>query len=458
MVTQYWTFVRIDIATGKPKVEEIALAKIFLQQGFPELTKFPVSTDISLHLWKIWRGEDYAESQRHAAQLCLRCYISHQILEASLQIFRQFSDRYGLPLEELLPCVLDDILPTTFNQTSSYISLAREILETFDPERSKLNTWTNRKVRQHRELNVLLLDYGIYLISDWAILNDTTSKQLRQVLSTSLQFTETEIQIAVLLLDRYHEVYRKARLQQRAAGSNGHCQPPTSNQLAQIVKDVPSLSANTALIQLREFAKHLREYRLQSRGGKPSSLSIDDPNTSMDSDRLSSALIDSTEVEHQEFLQTFRKELLVQLDRAIAFAIDAHLERIAPKKDRALQNFLEALCLFHCHGKAMAEIARDLSLKAQYQVSRLLKLKELRADIRREILSNLQKQVLVLAQTYADPQRLQTLDALVEVTLEEIIDKELLEEAESETQSARGHPLASLFAQRLCRYMKKFDC
>jgi hypothetical protein len=75
-----------------------------------------------------------------------------------------------------------------------------------------------------------LLEHRVYLVSDWAILNDTNSKQLQRIFSQFHHLTSREIEQATQLLESYHAVYRAQRLLQRQAGTKGQCHPPTTEQ------------------------------------------------------------------------------------------------------------------------------------------------------------------------------------------------------------------------------------
>jgi predicted RNase H-like nuclease len=100
----------------------------------------------------------------------------------------------------------------------------------------------------------------------------------------------------------------------------------------------------------------------------------------------------------------------------------------------------------------MGEIAPQIGLVAQYQVSRFLKLKEFRADIRRELLIELRNKVLALAKIYSDSTQLQNLDRQLEELLTEQI-VELIREAETEAKIPQARPIRSLYARRLCNYL-----
>lgn len=91
---------------------------------------------------------------------------------------QRYGDRYGLSLQELLAVVLDD----EGRRSPVYRPLSLEILESYDPDKSALRTWTRQLTHNHPGLNCVLLDKGIYRASDWAILNDTNAEQLERIL------------------------------------------------------------------------------------------------------------------------------------------------------------------------------------------------------------------------------------------------------------------------------------
>ncbi len=102
----------------------------------------------------------------------------------------------------------------------------------------------------------------------------------------------------------------------------------------------------------------------------------------------------------------------------------------------------------------MSKIAREVGLQAQYQVTRLLKLKHLRTNIGARMLENLCHCIMDEARAYADPMRLQTLEHEVEVALEQQI-LTVIQEAEAEAHIAKIDVKNSLFAQRLRRHLDK---
>ena len=156
--------------------------------------------------------------------------------------------------------------------------------------------------------------------------------------------------------------------------------------------------------------------------------------------------------ESSEFLKVFRQEFLASLDAALAQVINQRLNLSKQRGSDQSEQFLRAICLFHCQGKSMGEIAKELGLKAQYKVTRLLKLKEFRADVRQTLLIELRDRIRELAKIYTDSQQLQTFDQQIDQALDEQISQ-IIQEAESESHIAHNRPTTSLFSKRLCRYI-----
>ena len=462
--------VRID-AAGRRRIEEIIPAKEFFLSSFPELMAHSEVPDtlIQRQLWHWMKTASL--DMRSLAERCLKCFISRQIEQVCQQLEVQFGADHGFSCSDLLPFVLDDdgrrLTKDKGNPVETpYQSLPHDILQSFNPEQSNLATWTTRRVKHHKELNAFLLEHGVYLVSDWAILNDTSSKQLQRVFSQFHQLTLPEIQQATRLLEIYHAVYRAQRLKQRQAGIRGQCPPPTTEQLRQIGMSLSTqtsqmLSPETLMAQLQEVASRLREYRIHARGGALPTESIDTPangatGASAESISFRDFVDDRyTTDEQTEFLNSYREQFVTCLDQAITQVTEEQVTKLGRKDPQKAQKFVTALQLFHCQGKSMTEIAQLVNLQAQFQVTRLLKLKALRADIQQQLLVRLRECVFNQAKAYTNPERLQSLNHQIEEALEEQITK-VIEEAATEASTAttaRNQITSSLFAQRLCRYI-----
>lgn len=447
VASNYWRLVRLN-ATGRRKVEEIESAKAFFQAEFSVLLSQGEIDDRTiqnrlLHLLH--------ESDRAAiAETCLRCFISHKIEQICLQLEAQFGKKHGFTRCDLFSFVLDEVSPKQLK--TQYKSLATEILETFDCHKGSLNSWIARLVKHHRELNAFLLQHGVYLVSDWAILNDTNIKQLKRIFSEFHHLTPGEIEQFCLLLETYHAVYRRDRLRLRQSGGNaGQCSPPASSQIAEMIsyfhaKSGVQLQPEKVMNQLREMADKLREYRIYIRGGMAKTESL----YTVDNWSLKNNIQEEEEV---EFLTAYRTAFRNCLDESLELAIGDRLNRPSRQKNYSGEQFIFGIHLFHCEQLSMSEIAGLIGLEYQYQVSRLLKLKEFRADVRQRMLKCLHNCVLQQATAYTDPDLLPQLEQKIEVALDEQITQ-LINEAEAESSNPNRRE-QSLFTARLCHHLKK---
>lgn len=453
--SKYWQLVRLD-STGRRRIEEIAAAKVFFCEQFADQLQQVDLPDgaIQRQLMQL-RQEQSTEAER-----CLRCYISNQIVQVCLQLETQFGKQHGFTCNELLAFVLDDVGRNERSRQSNYQAFSTTVLQSFDPDRASLNTWVTQLVRRHPELNAFLLQQGVYLISDWAILNDTPPSQLQRIYLEfhSLTFDETERAMAIL--QSYHRVYRQDRLNQRQTTRTRQCLPPNPEQLQRMAEwlqqNALTVKPDRLLSQLQTMATLLRQYRIYVKGGKLPIASLDRPEIGAVVADREAPEPDETLEAKSEFLDFYRQQLLECLDETLKQVIQDRVASLKRKKTPTDQVFLTALHLFHCQGKAMGDMAAQLGFQAQYQVSRLLKLKELRADVRQRSLQRLTERVLDKAKKYADPDQLSQLEQQVGAVLEEQIDA-VIQQAEAEAVVAKNCPLTSPFARRLCHHLDTLE-
>ena len=403
-----------------------------------------------------------------------------------VQLEGQFGSKHGFTRHDLFPFVLDADTPLRRSRRSArlgYQSVTDSILKTYDPNRSSLSTWTVRLVRRNRELNRYLLECGVYLISDWAILNDTNTRQLQRILSDFHTLTETEIRDASQLLDAYHAVYRHDRLMQRQAGAVGRCAQPSTDQLQRMASHLQKLEnlneqarlshppehqpdgaerpprnePPRLLAKLQQLAERLRLYRIHARGGPSLAAESLEKNGAYRADALlaSTGQVLEEREEYGEFIDYYREQFSSCMDLAISNTIERWVTTMQRKKSQKHQQFLQALSLFHDRGMSMGDIAPLVGLKAQYQVSRLLKLKELRADIRQSLLLELRDRVKLKAERYQnDLKDLQEVDRQIEAALSEQVDDVLHEAAAEASVAQKTVPTRSLYTRRLCQYLQ----
>ena len=451
MSSAYWRLVRLD-GTGRHRVEEVAIAQAFFQEHFADQ---PDASDafIQRQLLQLMRDTSVSLAIRQLAQWCLRCFISQQTEKACVELERHFGTQHGFTRDDLFPFVLDDdfrAFPFLSDEPDStqYEPLAGEILRTVDLNQSTLSSWTNRYVRHHPELKRFLQENGVSLATDWGILNDTSPELLRTVLTNLYVLTAAEITLAYHLLQAYHQVYRNDRLKQRQLGhltGRAVCTAPSLEQLRRMacyLQDQclsPPRSPERMLSQLQTIASQIRQYRLHRSNGTLPTTSLDQAEVPEIGDRLATAEPE-IDPEEEDFLSFYHEQVLICLDQALAQVTQARFLYLQRRRPTArAQQFLTALELFHCQGQSMGEIAPQVGLNAQYQISRLLKQNEFRANVRSQLLKPLLSFVQDQAQIYIDdPTRLQELNQKIEEILAEHIDDLLLD---------------TLFSRRLCHYL-----
>lgn len=215
--SKYWKQIKIN-SSGSRQILEITEAKQFFTLNFPEYVTDSDISDINIQrkllAWVQDNSDTNLERDSLLAERCLLCFISWQIDRICQQLAANFGKNYGFTSQNLFPYVLTDDgrISSQKNQTSC-CSFAQEILQSFNPNQSNLASWATRKVKQHPELNSFLLECGVYLISDWAILNDTPAKQLEKIFSVFYNFTAFETRESIDILSSYHAIYRAQRRQ-----------------------------------------------------------------------------------------------------------------------------------------------------------------------------------------------------------------------------------------------------
>ncbi|MBD2356487.1 hypothetical protein H6G41_17960 [Tolypothrix sp. FACHB-123] len=469
---KYWTLVILDgtgvdakrLVARHRTTKELENAKSFFAATFADFPNINEVSDTAIQQRLLELSRHPESQQSLLAQRCLLCFISWQIQQACSNLARQFGDFHGFTEGDLLAYVLDD--DGSLQPSTSYQSFAREILQTFDPEKSLLSSWTSRKLKQHDELETFLLECGLYLVRDWAILNDTQPKQLPKILGEFHYLTPKEVEQAQKLLAVYHKIYRAERWQKLAEGSRVKCQPPTNQQLQQMAqlleskltpKAVSRLSPENVLRQLQNLAAKLRQYRIHVRGGFLPTESLDlnfQENYSLLEKVAapdSGNILDDID-EEEKFLKLYKQQILTCLDSALNEVTKSRINKLKKKDLTQANRFLLGLQLFHCQRLSMSAIAQQLGLGAQYKVTRLLKLKEFRADVQHKTLEKLKQAVIQLAQEYSTPERLANLDQQITAALNAEITN-LINQAEIEAVSMHHQPQMSNFSQRLCQQL-----
>jgi hypothetical protein len=462
-ISKYWEFVKLD-SSSRHQVKMVIVAQNYLQKQFPGLTGVSDNL-IQRQLWQQMRQSQGMETEdANLAEVCLRCYISQQIYQVCWDLTVKFGGNHGFSCQDLLSFVLDDDLlletpsQSCLVQSGSYESLATMVLKTFNPVKGSLGAWVKRYVKQQPELKRFLLQHGVFLVSDWALLNDTNPKELERILTEMYSLTRGEITQACELLSSYHRVYREDRIKQRVAGVTLPCQLPTNRQLEQIAEDAGSiigsmLTPDVVLRNLQQIASHLRRYRIAAQNGSVMTVSWEEAQIQQVLEQFENN--PQLDAEQVEFIQLYQTQFSASLTAAISQVIEDWIQKLLRKQQSKAQLFIRALHLFHCQGQSMSQIAPQIGLTKQYEVSRLLNLNQLHNDIRQRLLLIMRSHVSELAVRFTDSDDLESLDREIETILNEQIS-EVIQELESEIKKPiRNQPLSSLLAINICRYLKR---
>lgn len=450
--SKYWMLVRLK-ASGGYRIDELVVARTYFEQHFQLFVDSSLSdSNLQIELFQHYQAGDAK------AALCLRCLISHAIWQECRSLARQFGNYYRFSDLDLLPYVLDDDGSLTFQ--GEYRSNACKILQKFNPRLAKLETWTARLVRQNSELNQFFNEQGLWLISDWAILNDTSISRLKRVLGEVYQLTSAEIEQSALILESYRAVYLPDHI---AKGSYSRCADPTPEQCQRMAdyfqaKSNQVVSSKAVFKKLEQIAKHLRQYRLSRH--RPPTISIEKETTKK---QVEAELIANTTDEQiqereglpqtiKQFLMTYQSQFLICLDTALEKTIEARLNRF--KMESRAEQFLLALRLYYCDRLSMTKIALRIGLRAQDAVAKLLKLKELRLSVQLHMLEHLQKEVQKTAENYTTPDRLRAFKQQIEAVLAENVETLIREDA-IQSYTVRENSQMTLFTARLCAYLDR---
>ena len=103
----------------------------------------------------------------------------------------------------------------------------------------------------------------------------------------------------------------------------------------------------------------------------------------------------------------------------------------------------------------MKAIAPQVGLTTQVQVTRLMNLKRLRADVRNALLSQLRDRVQAAALAVTSAERLHEIGDHLDALLAEDADR-LIAEAESEAKIPYNRTAKSVFARQLCESVHTF--
>jgi len=317
------------------------------------------------------------ESDAPAPLLCLRCHISHP-LEAWMRVlYGRFKDNYDLDLTAIASYGLDDIgsdqlriardQPTKPFSHSALADLppgmvspfSAEVLRTYDSSRCGLPHWARQKIQCHNELKAYLRQQGLLLISDWALLADTSPKRIRDSWQTCGD-GGFSLDVLVELHQRYKDLYREAMKAYREKTGKGSGWQPDLDFLEELN---PDQQAEQTMLQLEAMAHAVRKLMsgqwITSSDAAETSWDAPDPATLVDED-ITEEGPNPQELHHQ-------------IDAALKRAIEALMPMEMEKEAKKFAKAPERRRAWQLYGEGMSQ--REIAPACDHQqawVSKLL--------------------------------------------------------------------------------------
>lgn len=438
--SKYWVMHLIGV-TGYQSKEKEEAREYLTQQVSQLATGEESDKDIIARLWQIYRSE----SPHPQAEVCLRCVISQYLKSYCHKIVQQYGDSNNFTQEDLYPLVFDITGSSSRNVNKN--SITSKILETFDLEKnSSLYTWSQILARSDRQVKRFLLEHGIEQVTDWLILKQYNRSQLRRILSELYCYSSTRIEQLTKLLESYQEVYLAARNQKnRERQQQGlrklttPYQIPNYQQLQQIAEQllpIWRLSHHEVLEELQNLAQLLREYRKNP--PLPPTPPPENPS--------------SGDYETKQILAAFRQQYDSCFRQAVQQVIESRIRFYQKKRTPKHQQFIKALKLYHCQVLSMGDIAPQIGLPNQPQVTRLLGQKDIRADVARKTVSCLVVEILKIIPEELSLGKQNELRKKLTPILYEQINAEM-QSAEKQDYVSRNRSMNNRLSKAICQYL-----
>ncbi len=406
---------------------------------------------------------------RANAGLCLRCYISEPILKACKKIDHLFGGEKSFTYQDFLRfalnddgqslVILDSAAKTQFvlnrngeAHPSTYELFTVKVLQTFKSDsatRMSLDNWTYLQTKQNPEIKEFLSEHGFKNLSDWALLNRTRPKQLERLSSRDRN-----------LIEVFHAVYRRDRLQQRQIRgqvSPKRCPDPSNTQLSEMLAVLKQrgITINTS-VELTKALKYaaiqLRQYDLWS---YREPLEIQDPETGNYTPRTDLAYesISENDIEEREFLEFLHDQLQLTLSEVIESELRNCISRLEKSKKYAsfAAKFIPGLQMYYGEGMSLKDIVPLLGMTSWDQTRRILNPGELLAKVREQTVQKLLDSILKKAQSKGLTTITPPIDYLKNLAeqIEVFADEEVFQSAAQEIRSGKNRVMSSAYAQQL---------
>jgi hypothetical protein len=468
-LSSYWTLWRISLNNPRGyESQKITPAQNWIEQ---KTTISEASLQFLDELLEMFYQTQKANIKLAAiAGLCLRCYVSSPILKACKQLANQFSGGKFFTYKDLLPLVLTDDGKSLIiidlkqdQQVNVDINLTLtprkfkifglDILQSYHQNskaKVSLDNWAYLRTKQHPELRAFLAEFGFQHLSNWALLNRIGKRQQEQL-------SEKDS----LIINAFHEVYRRDRRQQ-SQRKLGKCPDPSESQLQEMMQslELKKISFSNPLDLLKELhniANQLRQYDVwQSR----ESLEDFDPESGTYTPRkdLPHESISEVAIEQQEILSNLHQQLVKAFNKSLEKGIESRISNLKKSKNYSpfVSKFLLGLRSYYVEAKSLKDIASELEISWD-KARRIFNPGDLLSQIRTLTVQQLLDYLLKLAQNKGlvtdatDPNYLTNLTQQIEA----FADSEIFQEAASEIRAGKSRNFESPYAQTLKKYLEK---
>ena len=485
----YEEIVRID-ASGKGKgykVEKIDRAKQHFDKIFTNLDRYSsISTqqdkEIQNQLVDLLPIEESSKDlpidalNNSVEGTCLRCYISHFILQACQERFMRFSlGGQRFQLYELLPIVLNDdgkqlsglgakerFIPYSFQILQEYIK--------YKPK-SSLDKWALMKTKQSDAIEEFLLQCGVCTDSDWGILNTTSYPKLEKVFrefhifgANAIQhLSESEIERARAILQSFHEIYRGDRQKNHQYGK---CHPPTDTQLRRMTEYLwttyhQQVTPQRLINEIKAIASRLRDYRLCEYQLPHTSILDSNTGTNAYEEIPDTNSLNNLKSEDEEDLHKLLSEELVScLDKAIDKGFYDIINSLSSRCANLADYIKPAFYFLYCQGMTQKETESRIKELTQTQITR--RIKPLIPKYFQQVKLRIQEQLLQLIldkvkhwRIIENPEQLDYLNNL-SGQIQVFVDNEIFSSTQTKAKDAKASYINSLYFTRLCVYLSNY--
>ncbi|MEB3331810.1 MAG: hypothetical protein VKI83_04905 [Synechococcaceae cyanobacterium] len=289
----------------------------------------------------------------------------------------RFEQKYGLDLLAMASYALDDdgslTIRTGGNTEAPFVyaeiasmpkglisPFTAEVLRTYDPDLCGLPHWARTKIRAHNELKSYLREHGLLLISEWALLNDTSPTRVKESWDALGQGPWSAAEL-VALHSRYRVHYKEAMAEYRArTGKQSGWKPDTGFLQALAPEQAPGLTME----QLSGLEKAIRTLRS---GQWQRGSSLDDPS-------VASAASERDLASPDDAAEFTPEELRGLIDAALQRALDAYMPAVI-RCDGPKAQLLRCLWQGYTDGLGQRPLAERCGC-SQSEVSKTLKIKQ----------------------------------------------------------------------------------